>query len=97
MTGQARRGKTPHVTSPLGSLGDEGAERYMWAFREENQVVLVIPGLRDLTLDAHEARTVGIMLIQTADEITEQHRNHAEDGERNGSPEEYPLTTSDES
>jgi hypothetical protein len=49
MTGQARRGKTPHVTSPLVSLGDEGAERYMWAFREGNQVVLAIPGLRDLT------------------------------------------------
>ncbi|MGH3708817.1 MAG: hypothetical protein ACRDRQ_12095 [Pseudonocardiaceae bacterium] len=91
MTGQARQGKTLHAISPLGSLGDEGAERYMWAFSEGDQVVLAIPGLRDLTLDAHEARTVGIMLIQTADEITEQHRNHTEGGERNGSPEEYPT------
>jgi hypothetical protein len=88
MTGQARRGKTPHVTSPVGSLGDEGAERYMWAFREGNQVVLAIPGLRDLTLDADEARTIGKLLIQTADEITEHHRNRAEGGDSNGSPKE---------
>lgn len=91
MTGQARRGKTPRVASPVGSLGDEGAERYMWAFREGNQVVLAIPGLRDLTLDADEARTIGKLLIQTADEVTEHHRNQAEGGDSNGSPEKYPT------
>jgi hypothetical protein len=91
MTGQARRGKTPHVASLLGSLGDEGAERYMWAFQEGNSVVLTIPGLRDLTLDADEARTIGKMLIETADEIIEHHRNQTEGGDSNCSPEEYPT------
>lgn len=91
MTGQARRGKTPYVASPLGSLGDEGAERYMWAFSEGNSVVLAIPGLRDLTLDADEARTIGKMLIQTADEVTDYHRNQTEGDDSNGSPEEYPT------
>ena len=91
MTGQARRGKTPHVTSPVGSLGDEGVERYMWAFPEGNQVVLAIPGLRDLTLDADEARAIGKLLIQTADEMTEHHRNQTEGGDSHGSPEEHPT------
>jgi hypothetical protein len=91
MTGRARRGKTPHATSPLGSLGDEGAERYMWAFSEENSVVLAMPDLRDLTFDADEARTIGKMLIHTTDEITENHRNQTEDGDRHVSSEEYPT------
>jgi hypothetical protein len=48
--------------------GDEGAERYMWAFREGTAVILSIPGIRDLTLSADEARTIGRMLIDTADD-----------------------------
>jgi hypothetical protein len=91
MTGQARRGKTPSTTPSLDNLGDEGVERYMWAFREGKQVVLAIPGLRDLTLDADEARAIGKLLIQTADEITEHPRNRTDGSESNGSPEEYPA------
>jgi hypothetical protein len=91
MTGQARRGKTPSTTSPLDNLGDEGAERYMWAFPEGNHVVLAIPGLRDLKLDPEEARTIGKILDQTADEITERHRNHTKGGDSHGSPEGHPA------
>jgi hypothetical protein len=91
MTGQARRGNTPSATSPLDNLGDEGAERYMWAFPEGNHVVLAIPGLRDLKLDPDEARTIGKILAQTADEITERHRNQIEGGESHGSTEEHPA------
>jgi hypothetical protein len=91
MTRQARRGKTPSAPSPLEDLGDEGAERYMWAFPEGNQVVLAIPGLRDLKLDPEEARTIGKILAQTADEITERHRNHTEGGDSHGSTEEHPA------
>jgi hypothetical protein len=53
--------------------------------------VLAIPGLRDLKLDPDEARTIGKILTQTADEITERHRNHTESGEGHGSPEEHPA------
>jgi hypothetical protein len=91
MTEQARRDKTPHVASPIDNLGDEGVERYMWAFREGKQVVLAIPGLRDLTLDADEARAIGKLLIQTADEITEHPRTYPDGGDGSGSPEEYPA------
>jgi hypothetical protein len=48
--------KNSRATSPLGSLGEEGAERYMWEFSEGNSVVLAIPELRDLTLDADKER-----------------------------------------
>jgi hypothetical protein len=76
MTGQVRPGKTPAITSPLDNLGDDGAERYMWAFPDGNHVILAIPGLRNLTLEAAEARTIGEIIIQTADAITKRHRNH---------------------
>jgi hypothetical protein len=49
--------------------GDEGAERYMWAFREGATVILSIPGIRDLNLSADEARTIGRMLMDTADDV----------------------------
>jgi hypothetical protein len=91
MTGRARRDKSSSAPSPLEDLGDEGAERYMWAFPEGNQVVLAIPGLRDLKLDPEEARTIGTILTQTADEINERHRNHTEGGDSHGSPEEHPA------
>jgi hypothetical protein len=48
----------------------------MWAFPDGNHVILAIPGLRNLTLEAAEARTIGEILIQTADAITKRHRNH---------------------
>ncbi|MBV9143513.1 MAG: hypothetical protein JO115_21810 [Pseudonocardiales bacterium] len=76
MTGQVRRGKTPATTSSLYNLRDDGAERYIWAFPEGDHVVLVIPGLRNLILEATEARTIGEILIQTADAITKEHRNY---------------------
>lgn len=55
--------------------GSEGAERYMWAFRDEKSVILSIPGIRDLKLSAEEARTIGKMLTDTADEVDLQEVN----------------------
>jgi hypothetical protein len=89
MAARARRSKVPYAKSPLGNLGDEGAERYMWTFLEGNKIVLAIPGLRDLKLSANEARTIGDMLIQAADEATGNRRNQTEGD--NGSTEEYPV------
>jgi hypothetical protein len=40
----------------------------MWAFPEEDDVILSIPGLRDLRLTVPEAKAVGEMLIETADD-----------------------------
>jgi len=91
MAARARRGRAPHSKSPLGNLGDEGAERYMWVFPEENRIVLVIPGLRDLKLDTNEARTIGEMLIQAADEMTQHDRNQGKGGGSHGSTEERPV------
>lgn len=93
MTRQARREESSSAPSPREDLGDEGAERYMWAFPEGNHVVLTIPGLRDLKLDPEEARTIGKILAQTADEITEHHKNHTEGGESHGSTEEHPASS----
>jgi hypothetical protein len=87
MRARARRGMTPHAESALGRLGDEGAERYMWVVPEGDHIVLAIPGLRNLKLDATEARTIGEMLIQAADEMVKHHRNQRESGDNN-SPEE---------
>jgi hypothetical protein len=89
MAARARRGKVPYAKSPPGNLGDEGAERYMWAFLEGSQIVLAIPGLRDLKLNANEARTIGEMLIQAADEAAGHRRNQVEGGDNHGGPEEY--------
>ncbi|MBV9030572.1 MAG: hypothetical protein JO364_09730 [Pseudonocardiales bacterium] len=92
MTARARRDKRPDARTPLGKLGDKGAERYMWVFPEEHHVVLTIPGIRDLKLTAHEARAIGEMLIQTADELTNNHSsNHGEGGDNHGSAEEPPV------
>ena len=69
----------------------EGAERYMWAFQQGNRIILSIPGLRDLKLSIREARTIGKMLIETADEASHnrrkqraqrQHRTKTEDHEQ---------------
>lgn len=91
MTARARRDKRPDAKTPLGKLGDKGAERYMWVFPEEHHVVLAIPGIRDLKLSAHEARAIGEMLIQTADELPSNHGNHGEGGDNHGSAEEPPV------
>jgi hypothetical protein len=42
----------------------------MWSFVQANQVVLSIPGLRDLELSADDARAIGEMLIEHADEAS---------------------------
>lgn len=64
-----KRRKARREGSSAGSGSQaEGTERYMWAFSERDQVVLSIPGLRDLRLTSREARTVGEMLIETADD-----------------------------
>jgi hypothetical protein len=91
MAARARRGKTGSAKSPHERLGDEGAERYMWVFPEGDQIVLTIPGLRDLKLSVTDARTIGEMLIQTADEITRHRTNQTESGDNNGSTEEHPT------
>ena len=91
MTARARRGKTGSAKSPHERLGDEGAERYMWVFTEGDQILLTIPGLRDLKLSVTDARTIGEMLIQTADEMTKQHNNQTESGDNDGSTKEHPT------
>jgi hypothetical protein len=91
MTARTRRSKTRSAKSGQGRLGDEGAERYMWVFPEGHHIVLTIPGLRDLELTVNDARTIGEILIQTADEMT-KHRNDQAEGEDNdGGPEAHPT------
>jgi hypothetical protein len=70
---------------------DEGAERYIWVFPEQHQVVLAIPGLRGLKFSIDEAQTVGEMLIQTAGEIENRPKIRAESGDDNGGSEEPPV------
>lgn len=63
----------------------------MWVFPEGHHIVLTIPGLRDLELTVNDARTIGEILIQTADEMT-KHRNDQAEGEDNdGGPEAHPT------
>jgi hypothetical protein len=90
MTTRARRSPSHKAKSATAGIVEEGAERYMWAFPEGNRVVLAIPGLRGLKLSVDEARTIGELLIQTADEMTKNRRNSGEGGD-NGSPEEHPT------
>jgi hypothetical protein len=91
MAARARRSKGRYAKSPLGKLGDEGAERYMWIFREGNLLVLAIPGLRDLKLSVDEARSIGEMLIQAADEMTKHGRDLGEGGNKDGGSEACPV------
>lgn len=74
MAGRARRGRPQ---SDLRSSDDhtDGAERYMWAYVQGDGVVLSIPGLRDLELDADDARTIGEMLIERATEAVNNRVN----------------------
>lgn len=53
--------------------------------------MLAIPGLRGLKFSVQEARTIGEMLIQAADEMTERQMNLAEGGDNSGGSEEYPV------
>jgi hypothetical protein len=74
MTTRARRSQVVKAQSADEGVVEEGAERYIWVFREGNQLVLAIPGLRGLKFSVQEARAMGEMLIQAADEMTENHR-----------------------
>jgi hypothetical protein len=90
MTTRARRSQAVEAKSAGKGIVDEGAERYIWVFPEGNQLVLAIPGLRGLKFSANEARTVGEMLIQAADEMTE-HGNLLKGGDDHGSSEECQV------
>jgi hypothetical protein len=63
----------------------------MWVFPEGDRLVLAIPDLRDLKFSLEEARAVGEMLIQTADEITDRQKSLGEGGDGCGSSEEHPA------
>jgi hypothetical protein len=91
MTTQARRLRAAEAETGDKGVVDEGAERYIWVFTEGNQLVLVIPGLRGLKFSVEEARAIGEMLIQAADEITARHSKPEEGGDRDGSSQEPPL------
>ena len=91
MTTPPRRSHAVEAKADSKGVVDEGAERYIWVFPEENQVVLAIPGLRGLKFSIDEARTVGEMLIQTADEMTKHQRDLAEGGDNDGGSEEPPV------
>lgn len=91
MTTRARRSRAGGAKSFDKGVVDEGAERYTWVFPEGNQLVLAIPGLRGLKFSVEEARTVGEMLIQAADELVKHHKNLGEGGDINGCPEESSV------
>lgn len=91
MTTRARNSQSVEAISCGSGIVDEGAERYIWIFSEENQLVLAIPGLRGLKFSIHEARTIGEMLIQAADEMVDDQQTLVEGGDTHGSAEEHPA------
>ena len=83
MARRARR-RTGRGAVPIAGHQDadtEGAERYMWAFPDNDEVILSIPGLRDLRLTIPEAREVGEMLIEIADDTLRRQNNNKEVGD----------------
>lgn len=70
MSTGAKRGRPRKATGRTSGATDEGAERYMWAFPDGDRVVLSIPGVRDLEFSSDEARSVGEMLIATANDVS---------------------------
>lgn len=90
MTPRARRSRVVEA-KPSDGVVVEGAERYMWVFPEGDRLVLAIPDLRDLKFSLEEARAVGEMLIQTADEMTNRQESLGEGGDGCGSSEEHPV------
>ena len=91
MTTPPRRSHAVEAKADSKGVVDEGAERYIWVFPEETRVVLAIPGLRGLKFSIDEARAVGEMLIQAADEIEKRHRTREESGDNHGGSEECPV------
>jgi hypothetical protein len=90
MTAKIRRSRPAKAQSFAAGIVEEGAERYIWVFPEGQQLVLAIPGLRGLKFSVDEARSVGEMLIQTADEITANH-THPRESDGYDSSEEHPI------
>ena len=90
MAAQTRRSKAGYTKSSRRRLGDEDAERYMWVFPEGDHIVLTIPGLRDLELGVNDARTIGEILIQTADEMTKHHNTPTESSDNDGGTKKHP-------
>ncbi len=88
MTTRTRRSQSVDATVSGKGVVEEGAERYIWVFPEGEQVVLAIPGLRGLKFSVDEARTVGEMLTQAADEMTKQHSNSEGNGDNHGGSKE---------
>ena len=86
MTTQTRRSRVPKA-NPADGIVVEGAERYLWVFPDGDRLVLAIPGLRGLKFSIEEARAVGEMLIQAADETVQQHIR-AQGGDNDASSEE---------
>jgi hypothetical protein len=91
MTTRTRRTRSAKAKSFAAGVVEEGAERYIWVYPEGKQLVLAIPGLRGLKFTVDEARAMGEMLIQTADEMTANHRNKRESEGSHGSPKKYPT------
>ena len=91
MTTPPRRSHAVEAKTDGKGVVDDGAERYIWVFPEQNQVVLAIPGLRGLKFSIDEARAVGEMLIQAADEIEKRHRTREGSGDDHGGVEEPPV------
>ncbi|MDQ3763148.1 MAG: hypothetical protein M3460_16330 [Actinomycetota bacterium] len=79
MTTGAQRSRAVEARSSGAGVVEEGAERYIWVFPEGDQLVLAIPGLRGLKFNIDEARSVGEMLIQTTDEMTERQRKSGDE------------------
>jgi len=71
MSTRARRSRA-HKANRSDGIVVEGAERYIWVFPDGDRLVLA-PGLRGLKFSIEEARAVGEMLIQAADETVQQH------------------------
>lgn len=74
MTPRAPRNNSTEAKPTDEETATEGAERYMWAFQQGSRIVLSIPGLRDLKLSIREARTIGTMLIETANEASQNRK-----------------------
>jgi hypothetical protein len=91
MTTRTRRLQPVESTVSGKGVVDEGAERYIWVFPEGEQLVLAIPGLRGLKFSVDEARAVGEMLTQAADEITKHQINSEGKGGDHGGSEESPV------
>ena len=86
MSTRARRSRAPKA-NPSDGIVVEGAERYLWVFPDGDRLVLAIPGLRGLKFSIDEARAIGEMLINAADETVQQ-QLRAQGGDNDAGSEE---------